>query len=122
MTEPRTVILQLPLPPSANNLFPGKQRRFPSKRYKAWQTEALWEVKRQIPGFRVIDGPYHMMLRVNMARRGKIDVANYEKATSDLLVTAGVISDDCNAQIITLHKLPDIIKGGRIEVIVKEAA
>lgn len=30
----------LPLPPSANGLFSGKARRFPSPAYKAWRKEA----------------------------------------------------------------------------------
>ena len=47
----------LPYPPSANNLFPGKARRFPSKAYKAWREAA----GPMVPAGH-IDGPYALSL------------------------------------------------------------
>ena len=95
------IALTLPFPPSTNNLFlNGRNKaRIKTPRYRAWEAEALVAVRQQLPRINAITGEYNMLLKVKMPRRGRIDVANFEKATSDLLVTAGVISDDCNARI-----------------------
>lgn len=84
-----TIMFSLPIPPSSNNLFPGKARRFPSARYKAWKAEALPKV----PQAR-IDGPYVMRISVDRPDNRGRDLANLEKAIGDLIVEAQVVIDD----------------------------
>lgn len=84
-----TIMFSLPLPPSSNNLFPGKARRFPSARYKAWKAEAL----PLVPAGR-IDGPYVMRVGLDRPDRRGRDLANLEKAIGDLIVEAQVVLDD----------------------------
>lgn len=85
-------MIELPLPPSTNNLFinlPGKGR-VKSGAYKAWQrqasaalTFASWDMPAK---------PYNVTIRLNMDHRGDID--NRVKPVLDLLVTHHVISGD----------------------------
>ena len=82
-------MFSLPFPPSSNNLFPGKARRFPSARYKAWKAEAL----PQVPEGRV-DGPYVMRVCVDRPDKRGRDLANLEKAIGDLIVEAKLVVDD----------------------------
>jgi crossover junction endodeoxyribonuclease RusA len=96
MTEP-VCHLDLPVPPSTNNLFvnrrPGQGRaRGPA--YRAWLKEAGWEIVQQRlpwahPTLRV-------RLRVQIDAQLKLnrDLDNSIKAILDLLVKMGVIADD----------------------------
>lgn len=79
----------LPYPPSANNLFPGKARRFPSKTYKAWRAAA----GPMIPEGR-INGPYALRLCLDRPDNRGRDLGNLEKAISDLMKERGLIADD----------------------------
>lgn len=79
----------LPYPPSANNLFPGKARRFPSKAYKAWRAAA----GPMVPAGH-IDGPYTLRICLERPDRRARDLGNLEKAISDLLKEEGLIADD----------------------------
>lgn len=80
----------LPFPPSSNNLFPGKERRFPSKAYKAWREAA----GRMMPSAGRIDGPYILRLCLDRPDKRARDLGNLEKAVSDLMKTHGLIQDD----------------------------
>lgn len=84
-----TIMFSLPFPPSSNNLFPGKVRRFPSKAYKEWKAEA----RPLVPAGRV-DGPYALRLCIDRPDRRGRDLANLEKAISDLIVDCGLVLDD----------------------------
>ncbi|WP_020474213.1 RusA family crossover junction endodeoxyribonuclease [Zavarzinella formosa] len=90
------VVLHLPIPPSANNLFPtGKNgQRFRSKEYVAWLQHAGLSLNQQKPDkvsgrIRVV---YELGRYPDLRRR---DLFNREKALGDLLVSHGVIEDDC---------------------------
>lgn len=118
-----TTILQLPYPPSANNLFINARRgRAKSPRYREWEGRALDAIRTQLPVIHTIKGAYHLLIRMTAPDRRRRDLDNMTKAISDLLVTARVIADDCNAQVINLHRSADIIKGGAVEVIVSEVS
>jgi Holliday junction resolvase RusA-like endonuclease len=83
----------LPMPPSANSLYPGKQRRHKSAVYKAWIKEAGLEVLAQ--GRKRIPGKVEVVYELGRpAGRRQQDAFNREKAASDLLVNLGVIEDD----------------------------
>ena len=78
-------------PPSANNLFPtGRNgRRYRSGDYEAWLFEAGSALERQKPP--EIIGPVKLDYKF---KRGRVDLGNLEKATTDLLVKHGVIQGD----------------------------
>jgi len=85
------VILTLPRPPSCNNLFVNVGRkRVTSKRYKAWQTEAGWELQRQRPGR--IAGEWQIDIALPIGTVADLD--NLAKPILDLLVKHGVVADD----------------------------
>lgn len=83
------VTFPLPYPPSANNLFPGKARRYPSKAYVAWRKLA----EGMVPTIS-LRGPYEIDLAFDRPDRRARDLGNLEKAISDLLVAKGVVEDD----------------------------
>jgi len=86
----------LPYPPSVNGLFAsGKTRRFKSQKYCDWLLEAGFRLAQQKPT--KIKGQVHLHY-VLQEKDDKIrrDLANFEKATTDLLVSHGIIeADDC---------------------------
>lgn len=84
--------LRLPIPPSVNSLYaniPGVGR-ITSKRYKAWQKEAGWQILIQRPN--KVWGPYKLVITVPQKMRGDID--GRLKGIIDLLVTHRVTQDD----------------------------
>jgi Holliday junction resolvase RusA-like endonuclease len=99
------IILELPLPPSTNDLFANVSReqraaakargqnlpgRVRTKKYNAWIKEAGWMVKaqRQSP----IKGP--VQIEYHVSNTAKADLGNLEKAATDLLVSHGMIEGD----------------------------
>jgi Holliday junction resolvase RusA-like endonuclease len=97
-----TITLSLPLPPSVNNLFVNRRDgkgRYTSPRYKAWQTEAGWEINRQKPGRVWGDYELHIVLP---KMRGDAD--NRLKPLLDLLVKHEVTDDDAKCRLITVAK------------------
>lgn len=86
----------LPVPPTANNLFPTSRsgHRFPSAKYKAWRkvAEAAFHTERKGPS--KIFGHIKATYQFSFNDRRKRDLANFEKGITDLLVQQGVIEDD----------------------------
>lgn len=91
------VSFDLPFPPSVNNLFAGKTRRYASKAYKAWKAAAAPCVPAGL-----IAGPYTLDLLFDRPDRRARDLGNLEKAVSDLLVERGLVIDDSCCERITL--------------------
>lgn len=109
-----TVVLNLPSPPSANNLFPtGKNgRRFISPEYKAWREEAGWQLKEQRPP--KIKGCVSLEY---LFKEGRIDLGNLEKATTDLLVEHGVIEGD-SPKVVREYRLRFAeVEGVRVTIV-----
>lgn len=107
------IVVEIPVPPSANNLFlntPG-HGRVRTKAYRQWTRLAGWRVKEQRPG-RIV-GPYRLHLRLPNATRGDVD--NRLKATLDLLVSLGVVDDDRLAQDVRVSR--GEAEGCRIEIV-----
>ena len=94
-----TVRLKLPFPPPLSACFtnaPGRGR-VPTARYKAWTTEALWQIAAQKPP--KIDGEVSISVGLVAPDKRARDAGNLDKAICDVLVKAGVIKDDSNKYV-----------------------
>lgn len=88
--------ITLPFPPPVSACFtnaPGRGR-VPTKRYKAWTTQALWEIKAQ----RVSPVKGEVSISVGLVAPDKKarDADNTLKALLDALTKGGVIENDDN--------------------------
>lgn len=81
---------KLPFPPSVNCLFPGKDRRYTSKQYEAWQIEAGYKINRIEP----INERCILIYGLERPSYHHRDAGNYEKPITDLLVKHKIIKDD----------------------------
>ena len=85
--------ITLPWPPAVNNLFVNAgKRRIKSERYKAWLTEAGWELRRQRP--ESVVGRFCVTITAHAPDNRVRDLDGLAKAPLDLLTTHGVIEDD----------------------------
>lgn len=93
----------LPYPPTANNLFPTGRggRRFPSPEYKAWKVEAGLGLNARHPG--LVPGRVAVTYEFRKPDNRRRDLANLEKASTDILVSQGVIEDDSLIEEMTLR-------------------
>ncbi len=87
-------IIDLPFPPSVNNLFlNGKHGRFRSQKYDSWIMEAGAEIMRQRPS--KVAGQVALSFEFQEGRdKRKRDITNLVKAPEDLLVKHGIIEAD----------------------------
>src|SRR3990167_3267090 len=104
--NPEALILHLPLPPPLSACFTNARGpgRVKTKRYKAWIAAAESEILNQ----RQLWGVYLNLTcdvcadyQFGKPDNRKQDVANREKAVSELLVRAGILADD--SQIVDLR-------------------
>lgn len=96
------VVIVLPMPPSVNNLYAGQSRRYKSAGYKAWLLEAGHALNRQRPS--KIAGKVSLIYEVQEpSTERRADVANREKATTDLLVDHGIIEGDDQFCVRDIH-------------------
>lgn len=88
--------INLPFPPSTNNLFVNvpKRGRVRSSRYMMWLKEAGWELQAQRPGTFI--GPVALTISLCPKDKRRRDADNGAKAVIDLLVRHGVIAADDN--------------------------
>lgn len=100
-------VLNLPLGPSVNAMFPGRTRRRKSQAYKAWINAAGWEIQAQRPK-RLGPGRYEVRILVPDKMRGDAD--NRIKAVLDLLVTHSLTPDDRYANS-SVERSPDAPPG-----------
>ncbi len=108
--------LVLDMPPlSVNNLFANGKKgkgRFATDLYKAWQTRALIQLRRQ-PPWHV---PGTVRIRLQFTReQTKADLDNLAKPVLDVLVKAGRISDDRNVRELRLL-FSDKVTGTQIDI------
>lgn len=92
--------IELPYPPTANNLFrnAGKSR-VKTLAYNDWIKLASTRIK---AGHRQNIGPYSIAIALKRPDNRRRDIANCEKAVSDLLVAHGVIKDDSLCERMTI--------------------
>jgi len=107
--------LWLPFPPSLNSLYPGTVRRHKSKKYEAWIQEAKRSLSQQ--HFTCMDGPVSVTYRLARPDKRNRDLANSEKALSDLLVTCGALKDDSLIHRLVMEWASDIESG--VDIIIE---
>ena len=111
------IVLSLPYPPSANNLYPTSRTgiRFLSREGKAYHAEVHARVLEQLRGYPRLSGRLVVTLACNPPDRRRRDLSNVEKAVGDALTKANVWIDD--SQIDELHIIRDEpMPSGRIVV------
>lgn len=83
--------LQLPFPPSTNNLFLNREHgRAPTRDYKIWQMDAGWALNKQHQ--KPIKGSVAVFCTFQEGRKADLD--NLSKAVLDLLVEHQLIDGD----------------------------
>jgi crossover junction endodeoxyribonuclease RusA len=109
------VSIDLPFPPSTNNLFVNKKKggRYRSKGYEAWRAEAGWILKSQRPEH--ITGVVNVTIELGKPDNRRRDLDNLNKPILDLLVDHWVIDDDSMIQKLTTKWAPELI-GCRVRV------
>lgn len=110
-------IINLPFPPSVNNLFiNGKSGRFRSQKYDSWIMEAGNEILRQRPSR--IAGPVNLVFEFQEGRDGrKRDISNLIKAPEDLLVKHQIIEADDGSIVRSIAaKWTPEVEGVRVTV------
>lgn len=114
------IVLNLPTPPSTNNLFPTSwktKKRFPSSEYKAWREEAGLRLMTQLKALpkaqRVVRGRVAITYEV---KSGRIDLFNHEKALTDLLVGWCVIEGDGPRFLVDGHLRFAEVEGVRVTI------
>jgi Holliday junction resolvase RusA-like endonuclease len=87
--------IQIPLPPSTNNLFINLKRggRTESPKYRAWKKEVA-PILESVSPVRTYPVQITLAIRDGKGWRSNSDIANREKAATDALVSAGIITDD----------------------------
>lgn len=87
-------VFTLPMPPSVNTLYKNVARngRTKTQRYIDWIAEAGITLAQQHP--KPMQPPYQVDYAIGRPNKRKRDVANLEKALSDLLVKYHVLTDD----------------------------
>jgi hypothetical protein len=90
----KRAFVEVPIPPSVNNLFATVKgrKRVKTAAYKSWQASAEFDLF----GLSVPPPPWSIRYTVvagNGWHQGR-DVANVEKATTDLLVSVGLLTND----------------------------
>ena len=95
--------ITLPFPPSVNGLYATNfktKRRFKSKQYGEWLNVATVELA-YVRG--TFGEPVRVLYEFGRPDKRRRDVANYEKAVSDFLVSEGILVDDSLIEEITLR-------------------
>jgi Holliday junction resolvase RusA-like endonuclease len=91
----------IPTPPSTNNLFfNAGRRRVRTQKYNDWIDRAAPHVD----GWKWA-GSYPVAITITVLERARAnrDIANYEKAVTDLLVSQGVIEGDSVKHVTTMR-------------------
>lgn len=111
-----------PYPPSTNRLWRSvKGRNIKSAEYRAWEERCRRETSVFIEGpCGRPDGAYRLTIEAQRPDKRRRDIGNLEKPLSDLLVSIGIVKDDCLAEEITLRWVTDNL-AGRVRMTVTPA-
>lgn len=107
-----TFSVDLPMPPSLNNLFATfNNRRIPSREYKAWKLEAAQMLLAQRA--RCAVGPVAITITLQQCRG---DLDNRIKACLDCLVENGIIDGDSSKTVRKITAQWGDVVGAHVEV------
>ncbi len=99
--------LRLPIPPSANNLYPSAgKRRVLSKEGQKFHQAVAYMTRNQLGPYEPLTGRIRASYQFHFANGHRRDIENYCKATSDALTNAKIWIDDSQLDHLT------IIRGG----------
>jgi Holliday junction resolvase RusA-like endonuclease len=101
------IILNLPVPPSVNQLYgnnkSGKGRgRYKTSAYRAWLRDADLYFAVQKKRIEPMRGPLNVEIRIPAGTRG--DASNRIKAPEDYLVSRGITGDDRHNHKVTVER------------------
>jgi Holliday junction resolvase RusA-like endonuclease len=120
---PAELILELPMPPTANNLFATDARsgrRFKTHEYREWIKEAGWRLAAQRPP--LVRGKVSLLLEIEEPKTARRqDCTNRVKAVEDLLVSHRIIEGDCQKFVRTVTVRWAAVEGVRITIKALEA-
>lgn len=113
---PDEVVICLPMPPTTNNLFANARgTRYRTSEYNAWIKEAGWRLATQRPP--QTRGAVSLTIEVEEPKtKRQTDLANREKATTDLLVKHLVIQGDDQRYVRELNMRWADIQGVRVTI------
>lgn len=99
----------LPMPPTSNSMFAtvmvkGKPRRITTREYKAWRAAAGEALARQYAAYGgpAVHRPVALTIRLNINYQS--DIANREKAITDLLVANIDMPDDRYIERVVIER------------------
>ena len=101
------------------NRATGRPFIMPSRKYKQYEKDAA---RFLIPKEKPIDYPVNVKCLYYMPTRRRVDLTNLLEATDDILVRAGVLSDDC-AAVVAGHDGSRVLldrKRPRVEITITE--
>lgn len=100
-----TIVITFPRPVSANRMFMRQMtrhgRRDLTPEYKEWRDRAGWLVRMQIVGMEMITTPFDVVIEMP---RSRMDLDNGLKPILDLAQNLEIISNDKNANQITISQ------------------
>lgn len=98
------ITLDLPFPPTMNNLFLNVKGRGRVKApaYRLWEAVAS-AAARKSAGTASLSGAYAFHMKAQRPDKRRRDLANLEKATHDLCVRLGFVRDDSDCNRILLE-------------------
>lgn len=98
----------LPLPPSVNRLWRTKPGGgvYRSPKYAEWRNAAIWQASVQIKSQK-IEGPFAIRLAFVRPDKRRRDLDNLIKAAMDVIVTVGLVEDDCLCERIEAYWAPE---------------
>lgn len=116
INQPAAVSIEIPAPPSVNEMFRNVRGRGRVKTaaYNDWLGHAGWVLRSQSPDR--VGGRVVLVISVERASKSA-DIDNRVKAILDLLVTHGVIEDDRNVVGFAAAWAPPANKMARVLVI-----
>ncbi len=108
----------LPMPPSVNALFGTNwktKRRFASKAYEQWQARAGEVLRSQYAAFGAPGVHAPVKLTIKLGVNYQSDIANREKALTDLLVAHIDMPDDRYIDVLHIER-DQSIEGARVTI------
>ncbi len=116
-------IINLPAPPSSNNMFMNVKGRgrVRTAEYNAWIRAAVLMISFQRA--KPVPSPVSIVLRVGKINAAS-DLSNRLKAAEDVLVKNGIITNDSVTHVhsITAEKAFGKVKDGWVEIVVTHIA